>query len=72
MKKFCVLCILFLFVLGCTSQKEVTSLSLNIPEVHKGILQGYLSEDQLPNSLELVPPPPKEGSAAYAEDCPHD
>ena len=68
MKKFCVLCILFLFVLGCTSQKEVTSLSLNIPEVHEGILQGYLSEGELPNSLKLVPPPPEERSAAYALD----
>ena len=68
MKKFSILYILFLFVLGCTTQKQVTSLSLNVPEVHKGILQGYLAEDELPNSLKLVPPPPEEGSAAYALD----
>jgi len=68
MRKLSVLCILFLFVQGCTTQKNVTSLSLNVPEVHKGILQGYLSEHELPNSLSLVPPPPEEGSAAYALD----
>ena len=68
MKKLSILFIISLFVLGCTSQKEVTSLSLNIPEVHKGILQGYLSEDELPNSLKLVSPPPEEGSAAFALD----
>jgi len=68
MRKLSVLCILFLFVHGCTTQKNVTSLSLNVPEVHKGILQGYLSEHELPNSLSLVPPPPEEGSAAYALD----
>ena len=68
MKKLSILSILFLFILACTSQKEVTSLSLNVPEVHEGILQGYLSEDELPNSLELVPPPPEDGSAAYALD----
>ena len=68
MKKLSILSILFLFLLACSSKKEVTSLSLNIPEVHEGILQGYLSEDEVPNSLELVPPPPEEGSAAYAFD----
>ena len=68
MKKLSILFIISLFVLGCTSQKEVTSLSLNIPEVHKDILQGYLSEDELPNSLKLVSPPPEEGSAAFALD----
>ena len=68
MKKFSILFVLFLFVLGCTTQEKVTSLSLDIPEIHKGILKGYLSVDELPNSLKLVPPPPEEGSAAYALD----
>ena len=68
MKKLSILSILFLLVLGCTTQQKVTSLSLDIPEVHKGILQGYLSEDELPNSLKLVSPPPEEGSAAFALD----
>lgn len=68
MKKIGILCVLLLFVQGCNTQKNVTSLSLNIPEVHKGILQGYLEVDELPNSLKLVPPPPEEGSTAFALD----
>lgn len=72
MKKLSILCILFLFVLSCsqkqTDPEKVTSLSLEIPEIHEGILQGYLAEDEIPNSLKLVPPPPEEGSAAFALD----
>lgn len=48
--------------------KPKTSLSREIPEIHAGILQGYLSEEELPNSLMLVAPPPAEGTAAYALD----
>jgi len=33
-----------------------------------GILAGYLDTEALPNSLELIPPPPGEGSAAFALD----
>mgnify|MGYP001032618965 CR=1 FL=1 len=33
-----------------------------------GILAGYLDAEALPNSLELIPPPPVEGSAAFALD----
>lgn len=61
-------CILLTFVLSCNTQKKVTSLSLDVPEIHEGILQGYLAEDEIPNSLKLVPSPPKEGSAAFALD----
>jgi acid phosphatase (class A) len=31
-------------------------------------LQGYLAKEEIPNSLALVPPPPEEGSAAFALD----
>jgi acid phosphatase (class A) len=66
----------FLFVLIATSscvqtstqEKPQTSLTLELTELHPGILEGYLSEEELPNSLLLVSPPPKEGSAAYALD----
>lgn len=68
MKNLSILYILLVFFLSCNTQKQVTSLSLDIPEVHKGILQGYLAEDEIPNSLKLVPPPPEEGSAAFALD----
>lgn len=39
-----------------------------IPEIHPGILAGYLQPETLPNSLALLPPPPAEGSAAFAVD----
>ncbi len=62
-------------MLGCSStqqtvkdQQVVTSLSKDIKEIHKGILEGYLSEDDILNSLKLVPPPPQEGSVAYQLD----
>ncbi len=62
-------------MMGCSSTKEtakdqqvVTSLSKDIKEIHKGILEGYLSEDEILNSLKLVPPPPQEGSAAFQLD----
>ena len=39
-----------------------------VPEIHPGILAGYLQPEALPNSLALIPPPPAEGSAALALD----
>ena len=51
-----------------THQQAVTSLSKEIKEIGHGILEGYLSEDEIPNSLKLVPPPPEEGSAAFMLD----
>ena len=62
-------------MLSCNSTKQtakkqeaLTSLSLDIKEIHSGILEGYLSEGEIPNSLLLVPPPPQEGSAAFKLD----
>ena len=63
---------LSVLILSCTqlTKKEppLTSLSREIKEVHAGILEGYLSKDEVPNSLALVPPPPEEGSAAFQLD----
>jgi acid phosphatase (class A) len=39
-----------------------------VPEIRPGILQGYLAQEDYPNSLDLLPPPPAEGSAALALD----
>jgi len=66
----------FLFVFIATSscvqtstqEKPQTSLKLELTELHPGILEGYLSEEELPNSLLLVSPPPREGSAAFTLD----
>ena len=65
--------VLSVLMLSCaqqtkTDQQPITSLSKEIKEIHKGILEGYLSEDQIPDSLQLVPPPPQEGSAAFQLD----
>ncbi len=46
----------------------ITSLSQDIEEIHPGILQGYLSKDEIPNSLKLVAAPPEKGSAAFKLD----
>ena len=54
-------------IAGCTSF-EKQSKSAVVPEIHPGILAGYLQSEVLPNSLALIPPPPAEGSAALALD----
>ncbi|PCI09173.1 MAG: acid phosphatase [Flavobacteriaceae bacterium] len=51
-----------------TKQQVLTSLSKEIKEISPGILEGYLPEDKIPNSLKLIPPPPKEGSATFLLD----
>ena len=52
---------------GCTSF-ERQSKPAAVPEIHPGILAGYLQPEALPNSLALIPPPPAKGSAALALD----
>ncbi len=49
---------------GLESQRRPAA----VPEIHPGILAGYLPSEALPNSLELLPPPPAAGSAALALD----
>ncbi len=65
--------LLLLFIWSCNSQTQqsdqpVTSLSKEIKELRPGILEGYLSRTEYPNSLFLVAPPPKEGSKAFEHD----
>lgn len=65
--------VLSVLMLSCTQQTKkdqqpVTSLSKEIKEISPGILEGYLSKEEIPNSLILVPPPPEEGSAAFMLD----
>ena len=45
-----------------------TSLKKEINEVRPGILQGYLSEEDIPDSLKLVATPPEKGSTAFKLD----
>jgi len=44
------------------------SLSAQIPKIKPGILQGYLDQKTLPNSLKLIPKAPVQGSAAQKLD----
>jgi acid phosphatase (class A) len=39
-----------------------------VAEIRPGVLPGYLPQAALPDSLDLLPPPPAEGSAALALD----
>ena len=52
---------------GCAGL-ETQSKPADVPEIHPGILAGYLPSETLPNSLALIPPPPAQGSAAFALD----
>ena len=54
-------------IAGC-STFEQQSGPAPVKEIRPGLLEGYLAPENLPNSLELVPPPPLEGSAAFALD----
>lgn len=54
-------------IAGCASVDTI-KIPTDVPEIHPGLLEGYLPQEVLPNSLELIPPPPVEGSAAFAFD----
>jgi acid phosphatase (class A) len=54
-------------IAGCAGF-ERQSKPAAVPEIHPGILAGYLKPESLPNSLMLLPPPPAAGSAALALD----
>jgi acid phosphatase (class A) len=59
--------ILFALLTSCTVEKNTSDIPA-LKEIHPGILEGYLLQDDLPNSLELIPPPPEQGSAAFTLD----
>lgn len=39
-----------------------------VPEIRPGVAAGYLTPEQMPDSVALLPAPPAEGSAAFAAD----
>jgi len=59
-----------LFFADCKTSKSTQASATQEPlkEIMPGLLQGYLSKEEIPNSLALIPPPPAEGSAAFALD----
>ena len=40
----------------------------NLKTIKHGLLEGYLPSDSVPDSLKLLPPPPRQGSLAYDLD----
>lgn len=59
-----------LLLTACASHPPAPTTLAEVGELRpgSGYAKGYLSRDELPDSLALVPPPPAEGSAALAED----
>jgi acid phosphatase (class A) len=57
----------FAVIVSCGSF-QTQSKPATVPEIRPGILAGYLKSEALPNSLLLLPPPPAQGSAAFALD----
>lgn len=45
-----------------------SSLQLDLKEKRPGVLPGYLQFTELPNSIVLIPPAPKEGTSKYLHD----
>jgi acid phosphatase (class A) len=62
----------FFLVAGCQNPQDARTKLGTVPEFHpelgSGALEGYLSPEELPNSLTLIPRPPTPGSAAFAHD----
>lgn len=54
--------------LSACATMDIPGKTEEVPEIRPGILQGYLAAEAMPDSLELVPPPPVDGSAAKALD----
>lgn len=55
-------------VITACARVDTVKHSADVPEIHPGILAGYLPPEALPNSLALLPPPPAKGSAALILD----
>jgi acid phosphatase (class A) len=66
-KKLLLVMVCLFALTGCASV-ETIKIPAEVPEIHPGLLAGYLPSESLPNSLALIPPPPEAGSAAFALD----
>ena len=54
--------------LAAPSSSDCLIASADVPEVHKGLLKGYLPDNAVPDSLQLLPPPPQLGQPEHALD----
>tara|TARA_X000000950_G_scaffold2528_1_gene2634 strand:+ start:65 stop:883 length:819 start_codon:yes stop_codon:yes gene_type:complete len=67
---------LLLVVVGLSSRRALAApsgsdcliASADVPEIHKGLLKGYLPDNAVPDSLQLLPPPPQLGQPEHALD----
>ncbi len=59
--------LLFLSLINPSEAKQTTPTE-TVPEFRPGYLIGYLKQQDLPNSLALLPPPPAVGTPAFALD----
>jgi len=65
---FVIMILAGLVVLTGCSPAEQQSGPAPVKEIRPGLLEGYLAPEDLPNSLELIPPPPMESSAEFVFD----
>ena len=56
-----------LLLQGCIAYKYA-DISDDVQEIAPGLLEGYMPFTELPDGLVMLPPPPEEGSAAFAHD----
>ena len=72
LRKSCALLALLIaifIIAACGNEQAQKKAEIeSIPEIRPGILKGYLEQDELPNSLKLVPPPPAKNTADFALD----
>jgi len=52
---------------GCAAPQAATRPSI-VPEIRPGVAAGYLTSQELPDSVVLLPPPPQRNSAGFAAD----
>ena len=53
---------------GCSTNKKNSELE-SVPEIYPGMMKGYLNDEEVSNSLSLLPPPPAADSTAFALDA---
>jgi acid phosphatase (class A) len=57
-----------IFLATSCASTTTPEIPATVPELRPGLLTGYLQPAALPNSLEMLPPPPAAPSAAFAAD----
>ncbi len=68
LKSHVALTLLLALSLTACASTGAAGLPPDVGEVMHGYLNGYLAADDRPDSLAILPPPPKPGSAAQARD----